>query len=155
MAIWRPTDDTPLIPLRTPFGLMADSIDAALADTGWVDFGGGFTPAANWTVITAQYRKVGWFVTVNIQLTYVGPTVTASTTQGNFTDIPMGNIIPDTLQPFNGFAAPISLAQMGVTEWFGRVDGAGGGVVMSHGLPGMTLTNPTNIWVRGGYVAGP
>ena len=123
------------------------------ADTGWVNFGTGFTVAANWTLIKATYRKVGRTVTVDMLLTYTGPTVTVSTTQGNFTDIPIGTINAADLRPLSSFSAPIALAQMGVTEWFGRIDGNGGGVVMSHGLPSMQLVNPTNIAVRGSYIA--
>lgn len=36
MAVWRPTNATALTPLRTPFGLLADSVDAELASAAGI-----------------------------------------------------------------------------------------------------------------------
>lgn len=58
MAIWRPTDSTPLTPLRTPFGLLADSVEADLDARGFTRYTTKALMDANTTLVVRAHATV-------------------------------------------------------------------------------------------------
>lgn len=123
---------------------------ATVHDTGPVTTGLAITASTNWTIQAYALRRRGNHVRGAVVAAYSGSTITPPA-NGNITDLPCFTL-PVGWRNTQGYPQEITPFQSGVKSAFGRIDSGSGLVVITHGIPAVTIDSanhwyfPIDVW---------